>query len=187
MFLPLFLVFTGIYLLFRPKKFRAYLQRLSLILPEERPKGGNKRVWLHAVSVGEVLSCEPLIRMLRLKNASVWLSTGTEAGFEIAQKRYAGIPCFYFPFDFRFATERFLKRICPDIVLLCEVEIWPSFVRSVHRRGIPLYLVSGRMVEKDFRRYRQFSWFFGPTLSATSCPCFPACLCKMRLIRNEWR
>ena len=167
MFLPLLIIFAGMHLLFRPKKLRAYLERLSLILPQEKSKA-EKRVWLHAVSVGEVLSCEPLIKLLGRKEISVWLSTGTEAGFETAKKKYTGATCFYFPFDFWFATARFLKRINPDVVLLCELEIWPSFVWNVRRRGIPLYLVSGRMVEKDFRSYRRFKWFFSPVFSMFS-------------------
>ncbi len=161
------MVFAGMHVLFRPQKLWAYLGRLSLILPQEKPKAG-KRVWLHAVSVGEVLSCEPLIRLLRDEQISVYLSSGTEAGLETAKKRYAGITCFYFPFDFWFAATRFLKRVNPDVILLCELEIWPSFVWSVCRRGIPLYLVSGRMVEKDFRRYRRFKWFFSPVFSMFS-------------------
>jgi 3-deoxy-D-manno-octulosonic-acid transferase len=167
MLLPLLIVFAGLHVLYRPRKFRVYLEKLSLILPQEKPKG-KTRVWLHAVSVGEVISCEPLIRLLRRHRISVWLSSGTEAGLQTAKKKFKGITCFYFPFDFRFAVARFLKRIKPDVVLLCELEIWPSFVWSVHRRGTPLYLISGRMVEKDFRRYKRIKWFFRPVFAMFS-------------------
>ncbi len=157
--LPFVLFFSAMHTLFKPEKRFFYLERFSLKLPKKIPKV-QKRIWLHAVSLGEVLSCEPLIRELNRRHSDVWLSTGTRAGFETARKRFDHIDCFYFPFDFQFAVTRFLKRINPDVVLLCELEIWPSFVWSLHRRGIPLYLVSGRMVQKDFRRYKRFKWFF---------------------------
>ncbi len=164
---PFFLLFVALHTLSRPRAFWHHLQRLSVVLPERRPTPG-KRVWLHAVSVGEILSCTPLIQSLQERGWAVFLSTSTESGFATAQKRLRGVELFYFPFDFWFVCNRFLKRINPDIVLLCEVEIWPSFVWSVRRRGIPLYLVSGRMVEKDFRQYRRFKWFFGCVLSMFS-------------------
>jgi len=167
LFLPLLVVYAGIDALCKPQNLRTYLKRLSLILPQYQPKE-EKRVWIHAVSVGEVLSCEPLIKLLLHREISVWLSTGTEAGFETAKKSYEGMNCFFFPFDFWFSAARFLKQVNPDMVLLCELEIWPSFVWNAHRRGIPMYLVSGRMVEKDFRRYRRFRWFFSPVFSMFS-------------------
>jgi len=138
-----------------------------MVLPQRGTKPG-KRVWLHAVSVGEILSCTPLIRHLQERGCAVFLSTTTESGFATAQRRFAGVELFYFPFDFWFICSRFLERINPNLVLLCEMEIWPSFVWTVQRRGIPLYLVSGRMVEKDFRRYRRFNWFFSHVLSMFS-------------------
>jgi 3-deoxy-D-manno-octulosonic-acid transferase len=138
-----------------------------MALPEKKTTSG-KRVWLHAVSVGEVLSCTPLIQRFQERGWAVFLSTTTESGFATAQKRLSGVELFFFPFDFWFICNRFLKRIDPDVVLICEVEIWPSFIWCVQRRGKPLYLVSGRMAEKDFRQYRRFKWFFSYVLSMFS-------------------
>jgi len=164
---PLFLLFVVFHTLSRPHVFKQHLRRLSVILPERRTTPG-KRVWLHAVSVGEVLSCIALIQRFQERGWAVFLSTTTESGFATAQKRLSGVELFFFPFDFWFICNRFLKRIDPDVVLICEVEIWPSFIWCVQRRGIPLYLVSGRMAEKDFRQYRRFKWFFGYVLSMCS-------------------
>lgn len=164
---PLFLAVIAFHTLLNPNFFWHHLQRLSLVLPKKTKKNKN-RVWIHGVSVGEVISCDPLIRLFQESGFAVYLSTSTELGFQAAKKKYAGVECFYFPFDIFFVTNRFIKRIGPDIVLLCELEIWPSFVWCVHRRRIPLYLVSGRMVEKDFRRYRRFKWFFSPIFSMFS-------------------
>ncbi len=167
MVLPFAIAFSVLHIIAKPEKLGLYLERFSLKMPDEKQKV-EKRIWLHAVSLGEVLSCEPLIRLLIRRNVEVCLSTGTETGFQTAEKWFPETTCFYLPFDFQFATVRFLKRINPDAVLLCELEIWPSFVWSVHERGIPLYLVSGRMVQKDFLRYRRFKWFFSPVFSLFS-------------------
>lgn len=165
--LPFVAAYAGIDVLRRPQGLKAYLEKFSLLLPEKKPKAGL-RVWLHAVSVGEALSCEPLVRLLQKNGVSVWLSTGTETGFAASRKRYEGVDLFFFPFDFPFAVKRFLKRIDPDIVLLCELEIWPSFVWHVHKKNIPLYLINGRMVKKDFHRYYAFEWFFASIFSMFS-------------------
>ncbi len=162
--LPSFLGMLGLYLIYQPLLFRPHLERLSILLPRKRPKK-RPRILLHAVSVGEVLSCAPFIRRLKEENLSVWLSTGTNSGFETAKKKYPGLTISYFPFDFPFAVDRFLLRVKPDVVFLCELEIWPYFVWSVNRREIPLYLISGRMVEKDYLQYRRFKWFFGHVFS----------------------
>jgi 3-deoxy-D-manno-octulosonic-acid transferase len=157
--LPFLLLFAVLHILYKPRYALFYLQRFSLVLPGNIPRT-RRRVWIHAVSVGEVLSCAPLIRRLQKDDFAVYLSTGTQLGFQAAKTKYAGVEFFYFPFDIFFVMNRFVKRIDPDVVLLCELEIWPAFVRSVHQHDIPLYLVSGRMGDGDFRSYLLFKWFF---------------------------
>jgi len=164
---PFLLIFAVLHILFKPRYALFYLQRFSLVLPRSTPRT-RRRVWIHAVSVGEVLSCAPLIQRLQKNDFAVYLSTGTEFGFQAAKKKYAGVEFFYFPFDIFFVTNRFIKRIDPDIVLLCELEIWPAFVRCVYKRGVPLYLISGRLVKRDFRLYRIFKWFFKSVFSIFS-------------------
>ena len=165
--LPTFLGILALHAIWRPKLLRPYMQRLSILLPLSTSKA-ERRVWLHAVSVGEVISCEPLIKRLQKEDISIWLSTATITGFETAKRKVPELTVFYFPFDFPFVVSRILKWVDPDVVFLCELEIWPSFVWSVHKRNIPLYLISGRMVEKDFIRYRRFKWFFGHVFSMFS-------------------
>jgi 3-deoxy-D-manno-octulosonic-acid transferase len=164
---PIFLAAILLHTLGRPRAFWPHLQRLSLVMPKRTSRPG-KRVWLHAVSVGEIISCVPLIRRLQDRGYSVFLSTTTESGFVTAQRRYAGVELFYFPLDFWFICNRFLKRIGPNVVLLCEMEIWPAFVHEVYKRGVPLYLISGRLADKEFRNYRAFGWFFRHVFSMFS-------------------
>jgi len=157
--LPPVLLFMAGHALFRPDCRRAFLQKLSIALPELPRKIGT-RVWIHAVSVGEVLSCVPLIRLLQEKGMEICLSTGTQGGFETAKTKCAGIEVFFFPLDCRFVVQRFVNRVVPDIVLLCEVELWPRFIREVGKRGIPVYLVSGRLGGAELRSYRLVRFFF---------------------------
>ncbi|MBW1787788.1 MAG: 3-deoxy-D-manno-octulosonic acid transferase [Deltaproteobacteria bacterium] len=131
--------------------------------PRKRAKRAI-RVWLHAVSVGEVMSCGPLIRLMRENGHDVVLSTGTLAGHAIAEKQFPGIEVLYFPFDYGFMVRRFLTRIDPHVVLLCETELWPAFVNAVSRHGAPLYLVSGRLGDREFCSYRALRFFFNPLL-----------------------
>lgn len=162
--LPFILFAALIHVLLKPDSLRSYLQKFALILPEALPKT-EKKVWIHGVDVGEVISCGPLIEIFENNGFSVLLSTTSRAGFQAAQKRYANVKPFYFPFDYNALCKRLLKRIEPDAVLLCEMEIWPAFVSAVKDEGVPLYVISGRLSRSDYRRYLAFRFFFRQVLA----------------------
>lgn len=165
--LPFFFLWTLLHLLFRPGYFKAYLQRFGWNLPNAG--AGNKpAVWVHAVSVGEVASCEPFIAILIREGYEVYLSTTTPTGFETGRKMYPDVHVFYYPLDYGFIIHRFLKRINPVKVFLVEMEFWPSFIYKVHKKGIPLYLVSGRLADKEFKNYLRFRFFFSHYLDLFS-------------------
>jgi 3-deoxy-D-manno-octulosonic-acid transferase len=157
--LPFVLLVAAVHVMFKRESLRPYFQKFSFILPKTPPKA-EKRVWIHGVSVGEVISCGPLIELFEKDDVTVYLSTSTRLAFLTAQKRYPTAKLFYFPFDFFYCCKRVLRSIKPDAVLLCEVEIWPAFIRTVKAHDIPLYLISGRLSTKDFRNYRRFRFFF---------------------------
>lgn len=158
LFIPFLFILVVIHVIIRPKYFRAYLERLSFILPKKSSE--KKVIWLHAVSVGEVISCQPLISELKEKNYKVYLSTTTPTGYEVAKRKYSISHIFYFPFDFGILIKRILKRINPQVAILCEMEIWPTFIRVVKKKGIPIYLVSGRLGDVDYKNYKRFRFFF---------------------------
>jgi 3-deoxy-D-manno-octulosonic-acid transferase len=159
-------MFIIFHLIIRPSYLIAYLQRLSLILPKAKVKDKHgKNIWVHAVSVGEILSCKPLVSLLQDEGYNVFLSTTTPTGYLSAEKTYKNINLFYFPFDYGFFIKRFLKRIKPLKVILLEMEIWPSFFYTVNKIGIPLYLVSGRLGDKEYKGYMRFNAFFKLVLS----------------------
>ena len=126
-------------------------------------------IWLHAVSVGEVLSCVELIRRIRenLPYAPVFVSVGTRAGREAAEARLAEMTAgiFYAPFDFVFCVRRVVRRIRPAAVVVLETEIWPALWSEAKHAGCALVVVNGRIGDKAARRYAANSWFFRAVLS----------------------
>ena len=119
---------------------------------------GKKRIWLQAVSVGEVLAVGPLIDALQKDtNIEVVLTTTTSTGYSEARKRYAetvksiGI----FPLDFWLFSRATWNRIQPSAVILTESELWPEHLHQARKRKIPAHLINARISDTSFRRYQQ--------------------------------
>jgi len=134
-----------------------------------RPRGDaptsddGPRIWIHAVSVGEVAAAGCLIEALRrhLPGAQVLVSTTTPAGRAMAAKVCRDADAiFYFPLDILPAVERALQRARPDLVLLVQSELWPNFISAARRRGIPTMVVNGRVSDRTMRRLRVFGPLF---------------------------
>jgi 3-deoxy-D-manno-octulosonic-acid transferase len=123
------------------------------------------RLWIHAVSVGEVNVCTQLIRALepRLPNLKIVVSTTTTTGMGELQKVLPNhISRIYYPVDFRGSVSRALSTIRPEAVVLVEAEIWPNFLWRTREMGIPLFLVNARLSERSFPRYKRFGGLFRP-------------------------
>ena len=121
-------------------------------------------IWLHAVSVGEVLSVIELARRLRAEfpRAALFVSTTTLAGRATARSKLAGLATgvFYAPIDHVFAVRRVLRTLQPALVIIVETEIWPNLFREAKRAGCGLIILNGRISDRTERRYRQQRWFF---------------------------
>ena len=129
-------------------------------LPAERPGA----IWIHAVSVGEVLSGITLARRLKqtYPNRPLIISTTTITGQALARERIPFADAvIYFPLDWNFCVRRALNSVRPSLVLVLETEIWPNFLRETSRREIPLVFVSGRISDRSFARYRSYLGVFG--------------------------
>ncbi len=116
----------------------------------------RKRIWIHAVSVGEVLAIIPLLKLLQeeLPDWSIVLSTVTLTGQRIAREKVGGnAVVVYYPLDFRFAVRRALQIISPSVIILVETEIWPNFISAASGRNIPIAIVNGRISDRSYRRY----------------------------------
>ncbi len=124
-------------------------------------------VWFHGVSVGEVHVLRQLVGAFRKRHPdrACVISATTDTGLVEARRCFPDLVVFAFPFDFSWAVERTLQRVRPVLIVLCESELWPNFIRAVKKRSIPLAVVNARMSPRSLRRYRLFGpavrWLFG--------------------------
>lgn len=148
-------------------------QRLGFSFPSLRdlPVDLPGAIWIHAVSVGEVLSGVALARSLKdsYPERPLVVSTTTITGQALARERMPfadGV--FYFPLDWAFSVRRALGAVKPSIVIILETEIWPNFLREARRGEIPVLFVGGRISDRSFARYQSylaaFSFFLRPFL-----------------------
>ena len=146
-----------IYKAIRDKKYIPnFRQRLGLKLPPL--PDGTRPVWVHCVSVGEVLAAKPLVSSIHKARPAlpVVCSTVTLTGQALAEKELPqAANIFYFPFDWTFSVRRFLERVQPCAVVLMETELWPNFLRACARKGIPVFVANGRLSDRSLRRYRR--------------------------------
>ena len=144
-----------------------FQERLG-ILPHTFHQTSGAAIWLHAVSVGELLSCVPLVKQLRatFQGSQIFVSTTTVAGQQMAEERLANLAdgVFYAPLDLPFAVRRVLKTIRPKVLIVTETEIWPNLFRLSKRFGAGLLLVNGRISDRALPRYLRFEWFFSKVL-----------------------
>lgn len=138
---------------------RNFMQRFGRVpaLPVKRP--GVRRLWLQAVSVGEMLAIAPLLEALRQQpNLEVYLTTTTSTGYKIALERYGShtIGIGYFPVDAWLFSSRAWKQVQPDLVVLTEGERWPEHIRQASARSVPVVCVNARMSDRGYRRMRRF-------------------------------
>ena len=151
----------------RHKKYFSNLkERLGLEFPglKHPPEQRQGAIWLHAVSVGEALSCVGLARRLKEKypGRPLIVSTTTITGQAIARERMPFADAvIYFPLDWSFCVQRALSAVNPALVIILETEIWPNFLRESARRNVPVMFVSGRISDRSFARYMRYFGVFG--------------------------
>ncbi|MGE5218520.1 MAG: 3-deoxy-D-manno-octulosonic acid transferase [Chloroflexota bacterium] len=146
---PLILVLGDRYRTGLGQRFGFYPQGLRALFAAARP------VWIHAASVGEVRSAEPLVRKLKEKapERKVLVSTFTATGNRIAAQITGVDAAIFLPVDCIWLARRALTIFNPSLLVLIETEIWPNLLREAYRRGVPTVLLSGRLSEKALTRY----------------------------------
>jgi len=139
---------------------RGFSERLGKVPSRILTSAPGRVLWIHAVSVGEVLAVSRLIDQLRrvLPEHRVVVSTTTDTGQDLARKRFGEANVFYFPMDFAFSIRPYLEALRPDLVILAETEFWPNFLRLVHASGTPIAVVNARISDRSWPRYRRFAW-----------------------------
>ena len=157
-FLGLALLISAPFLLAQRKHRAGFAERLGRV--PERIKGnpGNPNIWVHAVSVGEVLAIAPLVEELRrrLPASRIFVSTTTATGQALARQRFGEKNVFYFPFDLPLCILPYLRDINPALVVTAETEFWPNLLRFAKRVGARLAVVNARISDRSLAGYRRW-------------------------------
>ncbi len=131
-------------------------------------------IWIHAVSVGEVLAARAIVPELRRRypRLRLFLSTTTITGQQVARARVPEVDgLFYFPLDLPWVVRRWLDRLHPALFLMMETELWPNLLRACRARGVRTMLVNGRISARSFPRYRLVRPFIGRVLDDVDLCC----------------
>jgi 3-deoxy-D-manno-octulosonic-acid transferase len=128
---------------------------------------GRRAVWVHAVSVGEVLAASRLVGELEAALGDgyrVVISTTTRTGQALARERFGGGRVFYMPLDFAFAVRAYLRAVRPVALILMESELWPRMLHECGRRGVPVVVANARMSDRSFARAQRAQRIWGRIL-----------------------
>lgn len=129
--------------------------------------GPGKRLWIHAVSVGEVTAAAPIVRAFKKQRPDLRIifSTSTETGQDMAKKLVSGADAFiYFPLDIPAIVSKMLHLVRPDVFVFVETELWPNFLAACHKRHIKVVLVNGRISQRSHMKYLRTRFFWRPVL-----------------------
>ena len=144
-------------------------------------------VWIHALSVGEVLSAVPLVKELKnkIENYDIFFSVSTRTGHGVASRRLTGIvdAIFFYPYDLVFSVRHVVKKINPSLVVIVETDIWPNFLHEMTLRKVPVLLINARLSKKSFSGYKRFAFFFRWMFSGFSKICVQSYLDAERFRR----
>ncbi len=168
LFLPLLLLASPYYL-WRMRRRGGYAQgfwhRFGEVPPLPAKAAGVKRVWLQAVSVGEILAIAPLLEAFKREGRTeVYLTTTTSTGYQLAKEKYATLTVGigYFPLDWWAFSAAAWRQVAPDLAILMEGERWPEHVAQARVRGVAVISVNARMSDRSFKRSMRFNWALRP-------------------------
>lgn len=151
----------------RHGKYRTGLsERLGRVPQRLGPQTTQPAIWVHAVSVGEVLATSGLVAELRRRSPRhrVVVSTTTDTGQKLAREYFGAENVFYFPMDFAFAIRPFLRRLQPELIVIAETEFWPNFLRLAGASGARIAVVNARISDRSWPRYRRFRFLLAGVL-----------------------
>lgn len=165
--LYLLLPITVYHLIWRGFRVREYFKRWDERYASYPESGGHPRVWLHAVSVGEVNAAAPLVNALRAQRPDIrWIiTTITPTGSERVRSLWGeAVDHVYLPYDVPGSVGRFLEHFRPSIALILETELWPNMLFGCRDRTIPVYILNARLSARSLRGYRVLRPLIGRAL-----------------------
>jgi 3-deoxy-D-manno-octulosonic-acid transferase len=165
-----FFVYRGI----KSGKYWASLRERFGFLPLSLSLECKASIWIHAVSVGEVIAARPLVPLLReaFPEMPLFVSVTTLTGRQIAERQLRQADgVFFCPFDWAFIVRRVVNRIRPRLLLIIETEIWPHLIRECRRAGASTLLVNGRISDRSYPRYRRIRLFMRRFVRYIDCFC----------------
>ncbi|HAH20077.1 MAG: hypothetical protein A2Y00_09090 [Omnitrophica WOR_2 bacterium GWF2_43_52] len=166
-YLPLYIV--------KRKFHQGFLMRLGFFSDEQKKRLAQAQpIWLHAVSVGEVLASKALLEELHeaYPAKQIVISTVTSTGNKVAQRiAQENDLVFYLPFDISFIVKKTVALINPSLVIIAETEIWPNFIRCLKKRNIPIITVNARISDGSFKGYRLIQFLIKPVMNRITAFC----------------
>jgi len=150
-----------------------------------RRPSGERLVWIHAVSVGEVSVAAAIMRELAAAGSPirVAVSTTTPSGREVAEKRLSdACAIFYLPYDVPWAVSRTLAAVRPDALVVLETEMWPNLFAMAHERGAHTLIANGRISDRAFPKFMRFRSLYGWVMSNVDLVAAQSETCALRFI-----
>ncbi|UCE87398.1 MAG: 3-deoxy-D-manno-octulosonic acid transferase, partial [Deltaproteobacteria bacterium] len=132
------------------------------------PRVSPGAIWVHCASVGEALASLRLVDRLAADATPVCVSTMTPTGRGVLRAKRPSVPCSLAPLDHPWCVAKALSRVAPSALVLIETELWPVWIRAAHARNIPVLVVSARLSDRSFARYRRLRALTAPTLRRLS-------------------
>ncbi len=153
-------------LLWKRTQMSGYGQRIGERFGYRLTSRNTIDVWVHAVSLGEVIAVSPLIEMLLANQWRVLLTTMTPTGAQRAESQFGNkLVHQYVPYDLAYSVRQFFKKNKPSLGLIMETELWPNLIHFANKAGIPLLLINARLSQRSCQGYQKFRSFFKPTLN----------------------
>ena len=156
------IIISPIIIIYRIVKGKEDVKRVGEKFCIYSKKKSNKKVWIHAASVGELMSIVPVIRKLeknkKIKN--ILLSTSTTSSAKIFNKlKLKKTSHIYFPLDNNFIVKRFINYWQPGLAIFIDSEIWPNMFRNLHMKDIPIIIMNARITKRSFNKWQIFPNF----------------------------
>lgn len=154
-------------------------------LPASLNADKKPSIWIHAVSVGEVIATRPLVPLLRahFAHSPIFVSVTTLTGRQVAERQLRDADgVFFCPFDWAWMVRRVVRRVQPRLLLLVDTEIWPHLTRVCHDTGAVVLLVNGRISDTSYPRYRAIRFFMRRFLREIDCFCMQSPRYRERIV-----